>query len=80
MCSKMDYVDLYVCLKDYLFFVLCEMGMLLYMFVCSGGVMVIVEFGMLFGILMLYFVVVLCDNGGGWLIMSEFELLKVVCV
>lgn len=77
MGSKIEYCEFYGCLKDLVLFVFCEIGCLFYMLVCSSLVCSIVEFGMFFGLFILYFVVVLWDNGGGCLIGSEFEFFKV---
>ncbi|MDR8036402.1 O-methyltransferase [Burkholderia cenocepacia] len=78
MRSKTDYADLYARLKDYPLPVSRETGMLLYMLARSGGATAIVEFGTSFGISTLHLAAALRDNGGGWLITSEFEPSKVV--
>ncbi|MBA8899478.1 class I SAM-dependent methyltransferase [Phyllobacterium sp. P30BS-XVII] len=78
MRSKTDYLDFYGRLKDLPLAVSRETGVLLYMLTRSGNVRTIVEFGTSFGISTLHLAAALRDNGGGYLITSEFEPSKVV--
>ncbi|EJN02080.1 class I SAM-dependent methyltransferase [Phyllobacterium sp. YR531] len=77
MRSKTEYRDFYGRLKDLWLPVSRQTGELLYMLARSGGARNIVEFGTSFGISTLYLAAALRDNGGGRLISSEFESLKV---
>ena len=50
-----------------------ETGALLYMLARTAGAAAIVEFGASFGLSTLCLAAALRDNGGGWLITTEFE-------
>jgi predicted O-methyltransferase YrrM len=78
MRSKTDYRYFYAQLKDYALPVSRDTGMLLYMLARTAGARAIVEFGMSFGLSTLHLAAALRDNGGGRLITSEFEPLKVM--
>lgn len=77
MRSKTAYRDLYGRLKDVPLAVSPETGLLLYMLARGSGARSIVEFGASFGISTLHLAAALRDNGGGRLITTEFEPLKV---
>lgn len=77
MRSKTEYLDFYGRLKDFPLAVSKETGALLYMLARSCRARTVVEFGTSFGISTLHLAAALRDNGGGLLITSEFESLKV---
>ncbi len=77
MRSKTEYLGLYRLMKDVWLPVSRETGVLLYMLARSSAARNIVEFGTSFGISTLHLAAALRDNGGGWLITSEFEPSKV---
>jgi predicted O-methyltransferase YrrM len=77
MRSKTGYLEYYGQMKDIPLPVSRETGVLLYMLARSGGARTIVEFGTSFGISTLHLAAALRDNGGGWLITSEFEPSKI---
>jgi predicted O-methyltransferase YrrM len=77
MRSKADYRDVYAQLKDYALPVSRDTGRLLYMLARAVGARAIIEFGTSFGLSTLYLAAALRDNGGGWLITSEFEPSKI---
>jgi predicted O-methyltransferase YrrM len=77
MRSKTEYRDFYGNLKDMPLAVSRQTGALLYMLARSARAQSIVEFGTSFGISTLHLAAALRDNGGGWLITSEFEPSKV---
>lgn len=77
MRSKTEYRDYYGRLKDLPLPVSRETGRLLYMLARSSDARNIVEFGTSFGISTLHLAAALRDNGGGRLITSEFEPLKI---
>lgn len=71
--SKTEYLDLYSMLKDMPLPVSRETGLLLYMLVRGSNARSIVEFGTSIGISTLHLAAALRDNGGGYLITTEFE-------
>jgi len=77
MLSKTDYRAFYGRLKDLWLPVSRETGILLYQLARSTKATSIVEFGTSFGISTLHLAAALRDNGGGRLITTEFEPLKV---
>jgi len=77
MRSKTDYRDLYGRLKNAPLAISRATGTLLYMLARSSHARTIVEFGTSFGISTLHLAAALKDNGGGYLITSEFEPSKV---
>ena len=77
MQSRTDYIGLYAQLKNDPLAISRETGALLYMLARSGGARTIVEFGTSFAISTLHLAAALRDNGGGYLITSEFEPSKV---
>lgn len=76
MRSKTDYLDLYGQLKNLALPVSRKTGMLLYMLARSSGAKTIVEFGTSFGISTIHLAAALRDNGGGYLLTTEFEPTK----
>ncbi|WP_418459216.1 O-methyltransferase [Brucella intermedia] len=77
MHSKTEYLRLYGLMKDLWLPVSRETGQLLYMLVRSTHAKNIVEFGTSFGISTLHLAAGVRDNGGGYIITSEFEPSKV---
>lgn len=77
MRSKTDYRDFYAQLKDFPLAVSPETGVLLYQLARATRARTIVEFGTSFGLSTLHLAAALRDNGGGRLITTEFEPLKV---
>lgn len=73
MHSKSDYADLYGRLKDFALPVSRATGVLLYMLARSCRARTIVEFGTSFGISTLHLAAAMQDNGGGYLLTTEFE-------
>jgi predicted O-methyltransferase YrrM len=73
MRSKIDYLDLYMRLKDFPLPVSRSTGALLYMLARSGGARNVVEFGTSFGLSTIHLAAALRDNGGGRVITTEFE-------
>jgi len=73
MHSKTEYADLYGRLKEFGLPVSRETGTLLYMLARSCRARTIVEFGTSFGISTLHLAAALQDNGGGYLLTTEFE-------
>ncbi|MDR2573633.1 MAG: class I SAM-dependent methyltransferase [Desulfovibrio sp.] len=71
--SKTEYLNFYGRLKDFPLAVSRNTGTLLYMLARVCGARLIAEFGTSFGISTLYLAAALRDNGGGYLITSEFE-------
>jgi predicted O-methyltransferase YrrM len=76
--SRDGYADFYSLMKDIPLPVSRETGLLLYMLARNSRATSIVEFGTSFGLSTLYLAAALRDNGGGRLITTEFEPLKVV--
>jgi predicted O-methyltransferase YrrM len=76
--DRNDYRQYYGLLKDQPLPVSRATGRLLYMLVRSVRARTIVEFGTSFGISTLHLAAALRDNGGGWLIGSEFEPSKIL--
>jgi predicted O-methyltransferase YrrM len=74
--SRTDYRELYGLLKDIPLPVSRETGYLLYMLARSTGAQSILEFGTSFGVSTIYLAAALRDNGGGWVITTEFESSK----
>lgn len=77
MRSKTDYIHMYSQLKDAALPVSRETGALLYMLARSSRARVIVEFGTSFAISTLHLAAALRDNGGGYILTTEFEPSKV---
>lgn len=77
MQSKTAYRDFYTAAKDLWLPVSQETGILLYQLVRSSKARHVIEFGTSFGISTIYMAAALRDNGGGYLISSEFEPSKV---
>jgi predicted O-methyltransferase YrrM len=73
MRSKTEYLELYGHMRDFPLAVSRETGALLYMLARGCGARTIVEFGTSFGISTLHLAAALRDNGGGFLITTEFE-------
>jgi len=75
--NREDYRALYGALKDYYLAVSRETATLLYMLTRSTRARSIVEFGTSFGVSTVYLAAALRDNGGGRVISTEFEPMKV---
>lgn len=75
--SRTDYAEFYARMKDVPLAVSRETGDLLYMLARSSRATSIVEFGTSFGLSTICLAAALRDNGGGWLITTEFEPSKI---
>lgn len=73
LTSRTRYRHFYGLLKDIPLPVSRETGALLYMLTRSTRAQSIVEFGTSFGVSTIYLAAALRDNGGGWIITTEFE-------
>ena len=71
--STTGYRAFYALAKEEYLAVSRDTGRLLYMLTRSAGARSIVEFGTSFGVSTLHLAAGLRDNGGGWLITTEFE-------
>jgi predicted O-methyltransferase YrrM len=78
MTTATDYQALYSRMKDFHLAVSRETGTLLYMLARATGAHSIIDFGTSFGVSTIHLAAALKDNGGGRLIGTEFEPLKVV--
>ncbi|MGO4261036.1 O-methyltransferase [Lysobacter sp. TAB13] len=77
MQSKTEYLDFYERMKDLWLPVSRETGHLLYMLARACNARSVVEFGTSFGISTLHLAAAVRDNGGGRIITTEFEPVKV---